>query len=92
MLYKTTSMAFAAYLIVTRNLPFIRMELQRKKLACFVFEDLADMGEELHNKFITGQTTVDPAAFHAQLRVLRNTIDQKIAAATSDSGAVHDRQ
>jgi hypothetical protein len=85
---KTQDMSFSAYLLVTRKLPFLKIEVPvGTRQAFMVFDDQVGVGTTLETDFLNG--AVAPAAdFHQKLRYLRKKIDNALSeAAARDKAA-----
>lgn len=87
-IFKTQDMSFSAYLLSTRQLSFLRVEVPcGKRQAFMVFSDDKDAGPSLETEFLNGASA--PAAdFHQKLRYLRKKIDHALSeASTRDKAA-----
>jgi hypothetical protein len=81
--FKTQDMAFSAYLLATRKLPFLGVQVPiGKRLAFMAFSDEANIAQSLETEFLSG--AVAPAAdFHQKLRYLRKKIDHALSDAAA---------
>ena len=95
-MFKTQDMSLSAYLLVTRKLPFLKIEVPAgTRQAFMVFDDQQSLGITLETEFLNG--AVAPAAdFHQKLRYLRKKIDNALSeavardrAATGQTGAAN---
>ena len=81
MQFKTPDMSLSAYLLVTRKLPYLRIEVpagQRQAFVCF--DDPDGKGPSFETEFLNG--AVAPASdFHQKLRYIRRKIDTALSAA-----------
>lgn len=79
--FKTQDMSLSAYLMVTRKLPFLRVEVPLgKKQAFMVFADERNEGQTIETAFLNGAEA--PAAdFHQKLRYLRRKMDAALSEA-----------
>lgn len=77
--FRTESLPLAGFLIASKSLTLSRIEVDpQRHFGVFIFHDLAQRGPELETKFLSGQTLVDPNAFHHQLRTLRREVDARV--------------
>jgi len=86
-LFCISDMSFAAYLLTTRKLRFLRIDPVAPR-AQIVFEDPDGIGPTFEVDFTNGAEA--PAAeFHAKLRYLRKRIDEAVRKAVADAKASH---
>lgn len=78
--FVTRHMAFAAYLLAAKQLNLIRVDAS-PITAVLVFDDPDHLGPELELAFLSDHALVPAAAYHAQLRALRRTIEIRMAEA-----------
>ena len=79
-MFKTSNLAFASFLTLTKKLRFISIELNQTGNADICFDDPNDIGAALELAFINSEpsTFVSPNDYHQALKNLRGSIQRTV--------------
>lgn len=79
--FTVTNAAFAAYLVASKKLNLLRLEVLTPQIARLVFDDPENAGVALELDFLSGTAMVPATTYHHALRSVRRSIEIKLAEA-----------